>query len=366
MLRTLSLLLVLWAIVATGVAVWSLTSSVPSTPYWHTGPVAPDEHATAAAAELSRLRRRVAELEAARPGAIGDSVPAAPRTGDPEEIRPGASPSGRVAELVAEYRRCREAGAIEDREIAGEDLMMLAERNDNATVAWAGLVGEAREEEELDVLLVGMQQLAAGADAAAAIRETARSLLAAAEPWRRKAGASLLLGVGRAGVEDVRTGLDSLRRESASDVRRVLVGDVAQAAWGLELGADERREILTALRRELRDGGSDLANSLAFWSTDRADLDLVHSLVARETDPSALAGLLAAYRAGVPLTKGREDECRRALLGVSSDPGRDVRPRRRALQLLESHRPWDDVTTTAIGAATADVLRLEAEATERR
>ena len=38
----------------------------------------------------------------------------------------------------------------------------------------------------------------------------------------------------------------------------------------------------------------------------------------------------------------------------------------RALQLLESHRPGDDETTAAIGAATADVLRLEAEATERR
>jgi hypothetical protein len=336
--RAIVPLLLLWALVATILAIrpWDApTVPMPADP-------------RADVSEVERLRSRVAELER-RETAIEPEKPDPVPAGEPAARKTDARSFGEAADLLlAKYRRCRDTGKTGERKAALGELVSLAERDRSIHLVWAVLLREAVDEDEADEMegwIGNVTSFDPGGPLDREFRAGLRDLmLHGIDPFRRATAAGLLFWIAQPAAEDVHAALMAIQTERDEEARGRILGD---------MGTPEARRVASVgdaalyvkLVREAMDAGETyLAGTLAGWSEDQADFDRLREKFEATKDIS----LMDAFMGGRPLTKGREAECRAVLAAVILNPASSSTLRTRAVTYLDRLRPWDAATIEAV------------------
>ena len=261
----------------------------------------------------------------------------------------GSSSAERRASASEWVARYRERGASKSVVLA--HLTGLATVDPQAHLALLLLIKTAEDRDEIDDILSAFPGPGTGAwdsEVAEEILKAARSMVQSdPSPFRRAAAAEILFVHESPGKKQYQWALGALRAETEPMVRSALISEIGRHCFRLELTDEEVRPFLELMKRAVTDG-IHCVNSLAHWSGRDEDFALLVALVDQEADPDRLVDLLSAFRAGVRLTKGREARSCEALLRVAGNPVTHRKARRRALQLLESHKPWESDTAAAV------------------
>jgi len=344
-------LLLLWAVVATILAIRS-TDRAPAPP-----PGGPSSDA----AEVEHLRHRVAELE--RRGEVGEpETRTSSMDRSPEPARPAPKTPGEAADrLLAEYRRLRDTGEptpklhdLERRDVILKQLGVLAERDRSIHLAWPALLKEARDESEAEDIAWCMHP-DPGKSVVTRFRAELRAILAEdPEPFRRAYAAEMLMDLARPQPEDFRAALDAVRHERDAETRTAILRAMGFADRRAFVDARDAAVYIDIVRREVRSGKTALAVALAAWSDDRSDFDDLRERLERTYDSS----LLWAFGGRRALTAGREAEAREVLSFLVRNQQVPPATRHEAVEVLGSLKPWD--------AATEDAVQCYQEELKRR
>jgi hypothetical protein len=144
--------------------------------------------------------------------------------------------------------------------------------------------------------------------------------------------------------EDFRTALDAARRETDPDLRGDILNEMSGGGLRAIAAKADAAAYVELLRRDFNSEKSYLAPALAKWSRDRADLDLILHRLEHSPDLPLVRALSGRHL----LVKGRQAECRDALVRLITNRSlrRDLRSM--TLSTLRTLGPWDDDTKAAV------------------
>lgn len=327
------ILLVAWALGATvAAAFWFPRSSPPTA-------------RTSGSAEIPRLRRRIAELEAA----LAEAAPLAPP-------RQTGAPPPRAEDLFAEVRRLTDDPDATTQTLREADraLHALLARDAAAHAALARMLPGA-DEETADLLLAALVwnpfvRAVRERDVTDEILSIASACIAADEPHIRAAAATLLLGyVQPPEPPHVLLAMDALAREAVPSVRDAMLAAVAERARGVALTEGEARPLVHELCRRVAAGETCWLSALADWSGAEEDYARAAALLRASAETGARQECLNAFRRDSRLVEGRVERAEALLRETMLDPSLDDMTRGLARHFLDGYAPW--------GAETAEAVR---------
>ncbi|MEN8151309.1 MAG: hypothetical protein ABFS86_15950 [Planctomycetota bacterium] len=341
-LRVVTPVLLLWAVVAT---VLALRPEAP--PGAHREPGAEPEDAAALREEVVALRAEVADLRATQ-----DETTSQTTERDEPAVSKAPTSFGDAADrLLAEFRELRDTGR--DPERLHEILLHLArsaEKDRAILLAVPDLLREALDEEgagDIAIVFDNVSRPDPGGPTDLKLRSELRAVLAdETDLFRRLYAADLLLSCVHPTSRDFGIVLEVARQVREPKTRDFFLGTLGNPALRSVVRPEQEADLLRILRAEL----PNRAATLARWSDSRADFDLLREHLRREPT----ASLIHAFAGGIPLTKGREDEARAALVAVVADDREKDEHREFAARVLGSLHPLDADTKAVIESFRAE------------
>lgn len=327
-MRVERILLLAWALAATLLAALWAPRGTPPPPR------------ASAAAEIPRLRLRIAELEQALAGV----VPPSPADGTPPRVEDLFAGAKSVA-LDPE-------ATVGARQAADRALYALLARDATAHQALARMLPGA-DEETCDLLLAALVlnpfvKAVWKRDVTEEILSIAAACLKAEQPHVRAAAATLLLGYVPAEPASVRLALDALAAETVPEVRDAMLAAVADGARGVALTEADAAPLVAELRARVAAGEPAWASSLADWSGSEDDYGDAQALFLAQTETGARQQCLNAFRREARLVEGQVEDAEAFLRDAMLDPSLDDLTRGLARHFLDGYAPWGERTADAV------------------